>query len=172
MLQGIKKRSIRKLTERYLSDRDTSGRNGPVDSLGILVDETIYNDPDEFYELGRRMGIQRKDMRIFVFSSDKHNLPTLRHDQLNVKEFSWKGEIKNQDALEFLDRPFGLLLGLYPGPHLFLDMLVSRSKARFKVGLKGSDERLFDLVIGLQTWNPEAFQTELTKYLKTLNKID
>ncbi|PQB04019.1 hypothetical protein BST85_03210 [Aureitalea marina] len=155
-----------------MSDRDTSGRNGPVNSLGILVDESIYGDPDEFYELGRRLGIQRKDMRVFVFSSDKHNLPTLRHNQLNMKEFSWSGEIRNQDAVEFLDKPFGLLLGLYKGPHLFLDMLVSRSRARFKVGLSGSDERLFDLLIGLPSWNPLAFQDELTKYLKTLNKIE
>ena len=172
MLKQIKKRSIKKLTERYLSDRDTSGRNDRVNSLGILVDESLYGDPDEFYELGKQLGVQRKDIRMFVFSSDKHNLPTLRHDLLNVKEFSWKGEIKNQDALEFLDRPFSLLIGLYEGPHLFMDMLVSRSRSRFKVGLKGSDERLFDLAIGLQSWNPEAFRTELTKYLKTLNKID
>lgn len=171
MLQRIKKRSIRKLTERNLSVRDTSDRNGPADSIGILVDETLYGDPDEYYQLGSDLGVQRKDMRIFIFSSDKHNLPTMRQNLLYVKEFNWKGEIKNHDALEFLDREFGLLLGLYKGPHLFMDLLVSKSKAKFKVGLTGSDPRLYDLLIDLPTWNPKAFQKELTKYLKTLNKI-
>ena len=62
-------------------------------------------------------------------------------------------------------------MGYYRGSHEFLDLMVSESKAKFKVGTAGADERLYDLLIELDIDNTEAIKTELKKYLTVLNKL-
>ena len=77
----------------------------------------------------------------------------------------------NQNAQEFLDRSFDVLVGLYNGKHEFLDLLVATSNAKFKVGFHGSDERLYDLLLGVEPTNVSAFKQELKKYLEILDKL-
>jgi hypothetical protein len=95
----------------------------------------------------------------------------MRQNQINSKEFSWGGVIGNQNAKEFLERSFDLLVGFYTGPHEFLDLMVSESNAKFKVGAKSADIRLFDLLIEIDIAKNEAFKSELKKYLMVLNKL-
>jgi hypothetical protein len=49
--------------------------------------------------------------------------------------------------------------------------LVSESAARFKVGLKASDLRLFDLQIDVDKDDKQAIIKELNKYLHVLGKV-
>ena len=101
----------------------------------------------------------------------KKKLPTLQQNQINNKDFNWKGEIQNQNAREFLERDFDVLVGSYNGKHRFLDLLVSESKAKFKVGFKDADPRLYDLLIAVSTNDLPTFIAELKKYITLLNKV-
>ena len=74
-------------------------------------------------------------------------------------------------AQEFLDFPFDVLIGFYKGNHEFLNAMVAQSIAKFKIGFKGADERLFDLLLTVDLQKPDAFKSEVKKYLKILKKI-
>jgi len=64
------------------------------------------------------------------------------------------------------------LVGYYKGQNCFLDLMISKSKANFKVGFKGVDDRLYDLIIDVNPLQVNKFGEELIKYLKVLNKIN
>lgn len=171
MFEKIKRRSLRKLTEKNLSQRDTSQLNAPLKTLGFIVDEVVFQDFEKLYEFWKELDIQRNDVHVFSFIELKGKAPTLRQNQINYKDFSVKGEITNKNAIEFLDREFDVLVGYYEGEHEFLDLLISRSKAKFKVGMADADVRLYDLLIDIRISNPDEFRSELKKYLQILNKI-
>nr|WP_175445419.1 hypothetical protein [Ulvibacter litoralis] len=145
--------------------------NAPVKTIGFLIDEVSFNDFEKLYEFSKTLGIQRKDVKVFSFVPYQKKAPSLRQDQISNKDFSWGGVVKNTSAQEFLKTPFDVLVGYYNGTHEFLDLLVSESKARFKVGVVGADERLFDLLIAVELSKTESFKTELKKYLTVLNKL-
>ena len=170
MFENLKKKALKKHTERNILNRDTSEINSKLKTLGFLVDEMIFQDFDRLFEFSKIFELQPKDVKVFSFLEVKKKLPTLQQNQINNKDFNWKGEILNQNAIEFLDRDFDVLVGLYNGKHRFLDLLVSESKAKFKVGFKGADDRLFDLLIEVPTSDLPTFTTELKKYLTLLNK--
>ena len=48
----------------------------------------------------------------------------------------------------------------------------SKSKAKFKVGFNGVDNRLFDLIINVDPQITLDVKSELLKYFKVLNKIN
>lgn len=171
MFEKLKRNSLKKRIEQNLSHRDTSEINAGLRTLGFLVDESILSELELFDSFAQSFGLQPKDVKVFSFQEVKRKVPSLRHNQINNKDFNWKGEISNQNANEFLDFPFDVLVGYYDGIHEFLDLMVSRSNARFKVGFLGGDQRLFDLLINLKPGQMEAFKVELKKYLTVLNKI-
>lgn len=171
MFKKLKQKSLQKQTERNIRQRDASQVNEPLTRLGLLVDESEFQDFEELYDFSMLLGIQRKDVKVFSFLPTKQKLPSLRQNQIYHKDFTWKGEIHNQNAREFLEMPFDVLIGYYKGSHEFLDLMVSASKAKFKVGVARADPRLYDLIIEIEPEDISAFKTELKKYLKILKKI-
>jgi hypothetical protein len=171
MFKKLKQRSLQKQTEKNIQQRDTSQVNEPLIRLGFLVDESEFQEFEELYEFSALLGIQRKDVKVFSFLTFKKKLPSLRQNQVHDKDFTWGGEIKNQNAREFLEIPFDVLIGYYKGSHDYLDLMVSVSKAKFKVGVADADPRLYDLIIEIQPEKIDAFKAELKKYLKILKKI-
>ncbi len=83
-----------------------------------------------------------------------------------------EGELHNQNALEFLDQSFDVLVGWYEKTHPFLDPMISQSKAKFKVGFAGSDQRLFDLILNISPRDVDLFESELKKYLTLMKKFN
>lgn len=172
LFENIKRRALLKIIDANISQRDNSEINASLVTLGILVDESLTQDFETLYDIANDLGLQRKDVRIFSFLELQHNAPSFQQNQINNKDFNWKGKISCLNAREFLEVPFDVLIGYYNKSHIFLDMMVSSSRAKFKVGMKGADKRLFDLLISVDTENNMAFKTELKKYLKILNKIE
>ena len=171
MFKNLKQKSFKKQTERNLKKRDFSTRNTSLKTLGFLVDEEKFQDFEKLYAFSEALGIQRKDVKIFCFVEYQRKAPSLRQNQINNKDFSWEGEITNQNAKEFLEFPFDVLIGFYKDKNEFLDLMASSSNAKFKVGVAGVDDRLYDLLLSLDPYNVENFKNELKKYLRVLNKI-
>lgn len=171
MLKKIKRQSLKKHTERNLTERDISQRNAPLTHLGFLLDEAFFDDFEMLYEFGKEVGLQRKDVKIFTFVETRRKIPSLRQNQITNREFSWNGEIHNQNAKEFLEFPFDVLIGLYPGKHEFLGAMVAQSKAKFKIGFEGTDERLYDLLLNVDVKKATLFKNEVKKYLQIFGKI-
>ncbi|WP_461305152.1 DUF6913 domain-containing protein [Aureisphaera sp.] len=163
---------MRKLIERQLVLRDVSHVNAPAKTLGFLVDEMLLPDFDKLYDFSKDLGMVPKDVKVFSFIEVRKKLPSsLRQNQVQCKDFNWKGEMHNQNAQEFLDTSFDVLVGYYKGKNEFLDMMISQSNAKFKVGFANSDDRLFDLIISVKPEETDLFKKELIKYLTILNKI-
>jgi len=172
MLKIFQKKQFQKKINTYLKKRDVSGLNDSVVTIGFLVDEDVFPDFDSLKSISKEIGLQEKDMVVFTFMNVKKQLPTLRQNMITNKNFNWKGEINNQNAEEFLNRSLDVLVGYYQGENLFLDLMVAKSKAKFKVGLKDSDHRLSDLIIDVNMTKPHKFKKELVKYLRVLGKIN
>jgi len=171
MLKLIQKKQIRKKIELCLKNRDISNLNDSVVTMGYLVDEDLFKDFEKLTEVSKEIGLKDKDVKIFTFMNVKKKTPSLRQNQINNREFSWKGIIQNQNANEFLDLPFDLLVGFYKGENDYLDLMMTKSKAKFKVGFKGNDSRILDLIIDVDPLKTNNFKRELIKYLRVLNKI-
>lgn len=171
MLKKIQNFSLRKNIDKCLLVRDVSQRNTSLRYLGFLIDEALFDKFESLYEFGTDLGLQRKDIKQLTFAETRKRIPSLRNNQITNKEFNWRGEIHNEDAREFLDYPFDVLIGFYKGKHKYLDALVAESKAKFKIGFNDADKRLFDLLLTVDLQDAELMKAEVAKYLKILNKL-
>ncbi len=171
IFKKLKQKSLKKRLDAHLKERDISGINSQVKTIGFLIDEAHTLDLEKFYECFKDFDLQPKDVKVFSFVESKKRLPSLRQNQVQNKDFDWKGILHNQNAQEFLDTEFDVLIGYYSGPHEIMDLLVAASKAKFKAGFQGADERLYDLLLDLPFKDFTLFKSELKKYLLVLGKM-
>lgn len=172
MFKSLQKKYLRKQINKNLASRDLSNLNTSLKTIGFLVDEDVFQDFEKLKSFSEELGLQSKDVVVFTFMNVKKKLPSLRQNMINNKNFTWKGEIKSQNAIEFLEIPFDILVGYYQEENLFMNTMMTLSKSKFKVGFPRVDNRVFDLIIDVDPMKVDSFKRELVKYLRVLGKLN
>ena len=171
MFKRIKKIFFKKHITKNLKNRTMFDVNDSLTTIGFLVNEEDNIDFEIFFDISSTLGVHQKDIKIFSFLDIKTKTPTLIQNRIYSNHFNWRGEINNNNALDFLNTKFDVLVSYYSTKNNYLNLMTSKSNAKFKVGFNGVDDRLFDLIINVDPQNNQDVKSELLKYFKVLNKI-
>ena len=172
MFKRIQKIFFTKNITKNLKKRTMFGVNDSLTTIGFLVNEEDHINLDIFFDMSLALGVQQKDTKIFSFTDIKTKTPTLIQNKIFSNHFNWRGEINNNNALDFLNTQLDVLVSYYDTKNNYLNLMTSKSKAKFKVGFNGVDNRLFDLIINVDPQKNLDVKSELLKYFKILNKIN
>ena len=171
MFKRIKKIFFKKHITKNLKNRTMFDVNDSLTTIGFLVNEEDNIDFEIFFDISSTLGVHQKDIKIFSFIDIKTKTPTLIQNRIYSNHFNWRGEINNKNALDFLNTKLDVLVSYYSTKNNYLNLMTSKSKAKFKVGFNGVDDRLFDLIINIDPQKNLDVKSELLKYFKVLNKI-
>ncbi|MFL1012299.1 DUF6913 domain-containing protein [Flavisericum labens] len=171
ILKGFKEKSNKKYLNKLLSERKANVTNNKVVSLGVILNIDEITDFDRFRKLADYIKVRPNRLRIVAYSQDKKENLNSWDQCYNPKDFGWKGVIKNVELQEFLNTEFDALVSYYEKDELELKMMTALSKAKFKIGILQSDERLNDLIIKTNLKEFNLFKEEIFKYLNILKKI-
>ena len=171
MFKRIKKIFFKKHITKNLKNRTMFDVNDSLTMIGFLVNEEDNIDFEIFFDISSTLGVHQKDIKIFSFIDIKTKTPTLIQNRIYSNHFNWRGEINNKNALDFLNTKLDVLVSYYSTKNNYLNLMTSKSKAKFKVGFNGVDDRLFDLIINIDSQKNLDVKSELLKYFKVLNKI-
>ena len=171
MFKRIKKIFFKKHITKNLKNRTMFDVNDSLTMIGFLVNEEDNIDFEIFFDISSTLGVHQKDIKIFSFIDIKTKTPTLIQNRIYSNHFNWRGEINNKNALDFLNTKLDVLVSYYSTKNNYLNLMTSKSKAKFKVGFNGVDDRLFDLIINVDPQKNLDVKSELLKYFKVLNKI-
>ena len=172
MFKRIQKIFFTRNIKKNLKKRTMFGVNDSLTTIGFLVNEEEHINFDIFFDMSIALGVQQKDTKIFSFLDIKTKTPTLIQNRIYSNHFNWRGEINNNNALDFLNTQLDVLVSYYDTKNNYLNLMTSKSKAKFKVGFNGVDNRLFDLIINVDPQTNLDVKSELLKYFKILNKIN
>ncbi|XMO86683.1 hypothetical protein AAFN75_18000 [Algibacter sp. AS12] len=156
---------------KLLANREVIVNNSEVVSLGIIINVDEFDDFEVFRELADYIKIRPNRMKVIAFSSGKKESLLSWDDCYNPKDFGWKGTIKNAELQTFLNKEFDVLISYYEKEILELKLITAESKAKFKIGILQTDERLNDLIIKTNLKQFDLFKEEVFKYLTILKKI-
>jgi len=172
ILKGFKENSTKKYLNTILTSRSADVNNGKIISLGIIINIDEQDDFEVFRKLANAVKVRPNKLKIIAFTSNRKDDINSWDVCFNPKDFGWSGKIKNAELQEFLDTPFDALLSYYSQDVLELKLMTAESKAKFKIGILQTDNRLNDLIIKTNLKQFNLFQTELVKYLNIFNKIN
>ncbi len=162
---------IKKYVKNKLSNVTNLFQNDKVTTVGILVDETLFNKKEALIDQLINNGIDVNNIRLLVFKDKIQKKETYNYPIFSQSDLSLIGKIINKDAEAFIAEPFDLLINYYDVEKVSLIIATNESKAKFKVGFESIDKRLNHFIIESKIEDYGIFVTELFKYLKILNKI-
>ena len=162
---------IKKYVKNKLSNVTNLFQNAKVTTVGILVDETLFNKKEALIDQLINNGIDVNNIRLLVFKDKIQKKETYNYPIFSQSDLSLIGKIINKDAEVFIAEPFDLLINYYDLEKVSLIIATNESKAKFKVGFESIDKRLNHFIIESKIEDYGIFVTELFKYLKILNKI-
>ena len=167
----IKNFFLKKNVTKRLATQNSSGSNDKVLTVGVLVDETYFNETCQLVERIVSQGIQESNISILVYKDKIKKKEVINEPFLSLKNISLSGEINKIEVNDFIETPFDLLINYYDVNKSALLLLSTKSKAKFKVGFDTVDKRVNHFIIKTLVEDFNEFVLELFKYLKILNKI-
>ena len=142
-----------------------------IETIGLLVDETYFSNTASLVEAILSQGFRKEQITILVYKDKIKSKEVISEPFLSLKNISLSGEINKPEVVDFLEKPFDLLINYYDTEKAALLLVSQLSKANFKVGFSVVDKRLNHFMIDTNAENYKIFVSELFKYLRILNKI-
>ena len=165
-----KHKSIKRNIEKLVARSGRSSFSSTIKSVGILVDLTAFDTVKRLEKMALRLG-DNISVSVLLYN-DIENKKEDENLFFNDKAISFNGKIKEDKVTAFISKPFDLLLSYYNRENLVLQFVTAGSQAHFKVGFPLQMYQLNDLTIHVDLQNSSAFEAELLKYLKILNRIE
>jgi hypothetical protein len=170
-IKYIKEISVKKILKRSLHNVKPSALNKPIETVGILIDESYFEDKELLKQEIIANGIKESDISFLVFKDKIKKTDTYIEPTFSNKNMSFSGHFNKEFISEFVNKPFDMLISYYDVEKAPLLLITHHSKAMFKVGISDIDKRLNHLMINTNAENHTVFVHELFRYLKILNKI-
>lgn len=150
---------------------NTSITNLPINSVGIVIDATQFNDVDALLREIDLHGIPLHNIQVLLYKDRFKKKEVVAYPYFSKKEVSWLGSIENKEAKDFKRQKFDMLISYYDVKKTALLLVTQKSMADFKVGFASIDKKYNHFMIDTTTENYKVFVDELFKYLKILNKL-
>ncbi|HMC01114.1 MAG TPA: hypothetical protein VKN14_08780 [Flavobacteriaceae bacterium] len=171
ILKGFKQKSNKKYLDAIINSRETNVNSNKIKSLGVIFCIDEMEDFEIFRNLAETIKVRPNRLKIIAYTESLKDAPNFWDTYYHSEDFGWNGKIKNVELQSFLDAEFDALVSYYEKDILELKLLTAMSKAKFKVGILQSDERLNDFIIKTKLKEFYLFRKELVRYLNIFKKI-
>jgi len=170
-LNYIKNYFLKRILKNSLQNVKSISSEVPIQTVGVLVDESYFNEKEALVKELIFNGISENNIKIIVYRDKLKKNEAYLQPTFSIKHLNWNTEIINPAVNDFINAKFDLLISYYDVEKAILLNVTHNSKALFKVGFSSIDKRLNHLMINTNAENYKVFVHELFRYLKILNKI-
>lgn len=170
-LKGFRDKSNQKFIKKLLNNKPPAVVANELHTIGVLLNFNEFNDFEVFRKLFKELELTSPKCRVAAFIEDEKQITSTWNTYFIPKNIGWNGKIESVDLETFINANFDVLISYYNQSQVELNLITLLSKAKFKIGLTNVDDRLYDLIINVNTSQFNIFKTELKKYLKILKLI-
>ncbi len=167
-LNYIKEFFVKKSLKNNLSNQKNGNFSKNVQTVGLLVDESNFSHSETLIKELALHGIALENIKVVAYNGKFKKNETYLRPTFGKNHIDWKGEITEGFLVEFVNSNFDLLLSYYDVENIFLMLLTSKSKAKFKIGFTAVENNLNRLMINTELENYKLFVSELFRYLKNI----
>ncbi len=170
-LNYLKDAATKKIVKNTLSNARLNPSSETIKTIGILFDETYFNERESLVKELIAQGISPSNISILVYRDKIRKSDTFDYPVFSQKDISWTATIEKKEVKDFILRGYDLLISYYDIEKAPLLLVTHLTKAGFKVGFSSIDKRLNHFMINTTAEHYQVFSDELFKYLKILNKL-
>jgi len=144
-----------------------------IKTICIIVDESRFKTEDYITKLREYLNISIDKIKIIRLEEgdDKKIEKTTESDVFYKKAFGFFGSVKDEKLQKQINTSYDLLINYCAEEMVYAQVLVCRSKAKFKIGFENKYSNFYNVSIHVNNNETETFNSEMVKYLNILNKV-
>jgi len=170
-LKLLKNFVLKRKLKNSLLNVNTISSEAKIKTVGILTDETYFNNREGLIKELIGNGIQTENIKILIYKDKIKKNEDSIYPVFGLNSIHWDGSFKSDEVSNFTGLGFDMLISYYDIEKAALLLVTQRTNANFKVGFSTIDKRLNHFMINTVAENYTVFTNELFRYLKILNKI-
>lgn len=143
----------------------------PVKKVGIILDNKNKQAFTVLKEIKNRLDSPSVSIKAALFAERGIEISGFEGVRFTLKDFGFKGEILNENLLEFTSEGVDLLITFAEENSTPAHLLTAYCKAGIKVGRYQRNKSLYHLIIQAED-DADLFVEELLKYLKKFKIIN
>lgn len=116
-------------------------------SVGILFDATEPEDREAVKQFAEQLKKKGKGVKTFGFFNHKQDITSFSFKGFNRNDVDWLDRPKSDQAQQFVNETFDVLISVYKGEQLPLEYIAALSKAHLRVGPYTDNTYCYDLMI-------------------------
>ncbi|MDQ6529119.1 hypothetical protein [Flavobacterium sp. LHD-85] len=167
-LNYIKEFFVKKSLNVNLNNEKSGVFTKNIQTIGLLIDESFFESSEALIKEITLQGIALENIKVLAYREKFKEKEAYPRPTFGKKHINWNGEITEGFLKEFINAEFDLLLSYYDVENIFLMLVTSKSKAKFKIGFSAVDQNLSRLMINTELGNYKLFVSELFRYLKNI----
>lgn len=167
-LNYIKEFFVKKSLKNNLQQDKSKVFSRDVQTIGLLIDESNFGHSEALINELTLHKIAPENIKVIAYTGKFKEKEKYLRPSFGKKHINWKGEITEDFINEFVNEEFDILLSYYDVENIFLMLVTSKSKAKFKVGFSAAGQNLNRLMIHTELANYKLFVSELFRYLKNI----
>lgn len=167
-LNYIKEFFVKKSLNVNLNNEKSGVFTKNIQTIGLLIDESFFESSEALIKEITLQGIALENIKVLAYREEFKEKEAYPRPTFGKKHINWNGEITESFLNEFINSEFDLLLSYYDVENIFLMLITSKSKAKFKIGFSAVDQNLSRLMINTELGNYKLFVSELFRYLKNI----
>ena len=151
-LYGMRKKWHQRVLNRYLQQpqiRHHSINFNTARKIGILFEGTELAQREPVIAFSEKLKALQKSVKLLAYIDNRLDAEGFVFKSFNRKELDWLLRPRSEEALEFMNTSFDILINFSLKEHLPLEYLAACSKAHFRVGPFTAHTYCYELMIDL-----------------------
>ena len=140
-----------------------------VRSVACLIDLSILADMHLESYLKELFQIQKNRITTIYYAPKSSKDLSLYRPQFNNRHLHWDGTLLHPMKKNLLSKKYDLLFNFFWNDNLILKSISSQIKAGFRVGYVSADERLNDLMLGMENKTAKRFFNTFNTFFSKIN---
>lgn len=140
-----------------------------VESVICLLDPSQVSSEEINLSLASMFDDKQPQFQFVYYLKRKRKSNAHYSPQFNRYHLHWDGDLLHPYLSELLDQKFDLMLNYFKKSDLALLALSSSIQAGFRVGFSSVDQRLNDLILASDVFQPKQFAEEFPKYYSKIS---
>jgi hypothetical protein len=135
--------------------------------IGILFNDDVSDKYQLQQLIEKNFDVKSTEIHFLGFSRHRYDRVEKPDFVFIKKDFSMFGQPKSEVISEFMSHDYKLLFNFFGKDELCLEIVAQSTKAKLKVGLNESNQKINDLSFALDSRNLDFFK-ESSKYIKQI----
>lgn len=170
MFNLFKKKALKKAVDSIGLPALEPDFNFEFQTVGIVLEKNEVSAIDMLLNNLQKLGVELSKLQILVYDAESLVKEVQLANSYTLSDFDQSGQATKKEVVDFINKPFDLLISYYTSDVMPLVWVTANSRAKFKAGISSVTKKVNHFALDVLVMDAEKYIQNLIRYINILKK--